>query len=82
MSATIFFFTFLAGGAFFIVSLIDSNQLKLLKYRVKKSLGRSDNKEKTSNNSYNDGHEQNLRSIFDKNFRGRSAVDAKFLGYI
>ncbi len=51
MSATIFFFTFLAGGAFFIVSLIDSKELKLLKYRVKKSLGRSDSKEKTANNS-------------------------------
>jgi hypothetical protein len=41
-----------------------------------------DNKEISGEKLESEGYEKNLRQIFDKNFKDRSAVDAKFLLYV
>ena len=66
-----------------IVSMIDSNEWKGFKYRVKRMVGvQVNSSEKNAKNLETEEYEKNLRQIFDKNFKERSAVDARFLRYV
>ena len=77
---------FLGFGTLIIVSLIDENKVKLMKYQIDKWKGsfslNKNNPHQLNTNNKNKEHEENLREVFDKNFKERSNVDSSYLKYI